>query len=359
MGKKRRANFDRNQLTIAGTTPTHADLVEAGRQWLLRRRAGNLASGRRSRGVCSVVLTEMVTQVSETPDVLGWYGGVSIVIEAKASRADFLADRKKSFRRHPENGLGQFRYYIAPKAMITASELPDGWGLIEVSGDDAGRVRVARESQVFSARHDNEVAVLISLVRRLDVEPGKHVSIMVYVKQSPAPAATATIEPVPALQMLETRASAALIAIDMLIEEKPMLSAKMTGHTTLGNIRAELKSALSVEPGGDNNDSEVQGSKTLVRQLNEVRAGSRGDNDGDGDEKKIVIYAWCHDCERHFILEDMPDALGDYPCMPCPECSSSHVDIELKPNIVLGLAGRPLTYISGGKRNGQGNENTD
>ena len=36
----------------------------------------------------------------------------------------------------------------------------------------------------------------------------------------------------------------AVAAIDALIKDRPMLAAKMTGSTTLGNIRAELKSAL-------------------------------------------------------------------------------------------------------------------
>ena len=37
---------------------------------------------------------------------------------------------------------------------------------------------------------------------------------------------------------------AAVTAINILIEERPMLSSKMCGTTTLGNIRSELKSAI-------------------------------------------------------------------------------------------------------------------
>lgn len=39
-------------------------------------------------------------------------------------------------------------------------------------------------------------------------------------------------------------AKSAYIAIDVLIKDRPILAAKITGHTTLGNIRAELKAAV-------------------------------------------------------------------------------------------------------------------
>lgn len=45
------------------------------------------------------------------------------------------------------------------------------------------------------------------------------------------------------LEEMVTAARAAVTAIDALIAERPQLPAKITGHTTLGNIRAELKSA--------------------------------------------------------------------------------------------------------------------
>lgn len=36
----------------------------------------------------------------------------------------------------------------------------------------------------------------------------------------------------------------AFVAIDALINDKPMLAAKMCGTTTLGNVRAEIKAVL-------------------------------------------------------------------------------------------------------------------
>ena len=76
----------------------------------------------------------MKTLNAEIPDVIGFKGDFSFIIEAKTSRADFLADKKKPFRLNPSIGMGDFRFFIAPLNMIGISELPEGWGLIEVEG---------------------------------------------------------------------------------------------------------------------------------------------------------------------------------------------------------------------------------
>lgn len=41
-------------------------------------------------------------------------------------------------------------------------------------------------------------------------------------------------------------AAEACAAIEALLDEKPMLAAKVCGSTTLGNLRAELRSALGL-----------------------------------------------------------------------------------------------------------------
>jgi len=175
-------------------TLSHDQLVETGRRWLIKSRYQGKVLGYRPG--CGLVLTEIATSISETPDVIGWYGRRSILLEAKASRADFKADSNKLFRSVSEMGIGMQRYYIAPKGMIAIDELPGGWGLIEVSGgpDSGGcKTRVVRESNVFSYKKENEIAILLSLIRRLDVHAGKHVSIRAYtIKTSKEPRATAT-----------------------------------------------------------------------------------------------------------------------------------------------------------------------
>ena len=55
---------------------------------------------------CSVVFKERSTSVSECPDAIGFKGGFSYLIECKSSRADFLADKKKHFRKNTSEGMG-------------------------------------------------------------------------------------------------------------------------------------------------------------------------------------------------------------------------------------------------------------
>jgi hypothetical protein len=90
----------------------------------------------RSMGCGAIVHDPFSTPLTkETPDVIGWYDGLSFLIECKASRADFLADKNKSFRINPEEGMGDWRFYMCPEGLIQPEDLPDGWGLIWVKGN--------------------------------------------------------------------------------------------------------------------------------------------------------------------------------------------------------------------------------
>lgn len=111
---------------------THAQLVTAAYKWLLKS------------GGCGVAFREFKTFASngEIPDVIGFYSGGSKLIECKASRADFFADRQKSFRIHPVLGMGDIRYYCCPKGLLKKEELPTGWGLLEV--DEKGKAKANR-----------------------------------------------------------------------------------------------------------------------------------------------------------------------------------------------------------------------
>lgn len=101
---------------------THAELVERAEAYLW------------SAG-CGLVLREFGTlYTSEIPDVIGWRATISMVIECKASRSDFLADARKPFRATPEAGMGNWRFYLTPPYLVQPQELPAGWGLLEVRG---------------------------------------------------------------------------------------------------------------------------------------------------------------------------------------------------------------------------------
>lgn len=95
---------------------SHAQLVDLGARWMRREGFG-------------VVATEVVAVgCREQADVIGFRATCSAVIEAKASRADFLADRAKPHRR--TGGLGLYRFFACPEGLIDSAELPVGWGLL-------------------------------------------------------------------------------------------------------------------------------------------------------------------------------------------------------------------------------------
>lgn len=104
---------------------THDDLVAM---------ASTHLSGTRK---CTIVLTEAGGGF-EIPDVIGWGPTGSILIECKASRSDFLSDRKKPSRSGP--GMGRERYYLTPRGIIGGLELPTGWGLLEARGSRVFRI---------------------------------------------------------------------------------------------------------------------------------------------------------------------------------------------------------------------------
>lgn len=134
----------------------------------------------------SVVVTELATRISETPDVIGFSGSASILIECKVSRSDFLADAKKLFRIYGEKGMGDLRYFAAPRGIINVPDLPEGWGLLEVSDR---QVRKILDAAPQSANKPNEVAFLVSVLRRLQL------STAVYVRQEEVPEPSQALTP--------------------------------------------------------------------------------------------------------------------------------------------------------------------
>lgn len=141
---------------------THAELVEIAARWL------------RSAKRCGVVLTEAAGGGLEIPDAIGWRlgGRMSYLVECKASRADFLRDAQKPFR-GPGRGVGQSRLYLAPAGMIRPDELPERWGLVEVSGQRA-RLRVApAKVEVYNVDVSwRETGLLFAALSAVQAEPG-------------------------------------------------------------------------------------------------------------------------------------------------------------------------------------------
>lgn len=161
---------------------THSELVKLAVKWLFHDHP---------------IVTTEIACVGEEPDALGFRGGSSTLVECKAHRSDFLADKKKVWRRMPETALGDCRYYCAPKGLISVSELPESWGLLEPSSTGRG-LRVVAKPAAYSKKscHRNEMRVLMSILRRVGQSQPEGVSIRCYTyktkKRATVSIATAT-----------------------------------------------------------------------------------------------------------------------------------------------------------------------
>lgn len=117
---------------------------------------------------CPYVAVELVTATQEQPDVFGWNYWSTVLIEVKISRSDFLADAKKFFRQHPNEGLGDYRYYCCPEGLIKQEELPDDWGLLY---EKDGVIRLVKRAGYQQANHLAERTIYGSIARREGIKP--------------------------------------------------------------------------------------------------------------------------------------------------------------------------------------------
>jgi hypothetical protein len=119
-----------------------------------------------------------VTSTGEQPDAMGFRNSASCLIEAKCSRADLLADRKKRFRKNPSLGMGDWRFFISEPGIISIEDLPPGWGLLHVVN---GRVRKVHgwpkgnccwgnpEDKPFIGNKQVECDYMLSALRRMEL----------------------------------------------------------------------------------------------------------------------------------------------------------------------------------------------
>lgn len=117
------------------------------------------------------MLSEQVCVSGEAPDAIGWKGACrSVVVECKLSRSDFLADNGKPFRQDPQLAMGCERWYLTPAGLLSACDLPQHWGLLELR---AGKMRVVVKPGALSQRSSTgllyEMNLLLSSLRRVEV----------------------------------------------------------------------------------------------------------------------------------------------------------------------------------------------
>lgn len=119
-----------------------------------------------------------VTSTGEQPDAMGFRNSASCLIEAKCSRADLLADRKKRFRKNPSLGMGDWRFFISEPGIISVEDLPAGWGLLHVVN---GKVRKVHgwprgnccwgnpDDKPFTGNKQVECDYMLSALRRMEL----------------------------------------------------------------------------------------------------------------------------------------------------------------------------------------------
>lgn len=145
----------------------HETLSAQGVKWFKRQGFGVIAADLAAMGC------------RERADVIAFRSQCSAVMEAKASRGDFLSDAKKPERK--VGGVGLYRFYICPPGMIQPDELPSGWGLLY--GDGKKVIEIVRPlgnvwpgpdtkfSSWAAFQHQNDLnaerRILYSISRRL------------------------------------------------------------------------------------------------------------------------------------------------------------------------------------------------
>lgn len=142
---------------------THKELVNISYKFVLNKMS------------CGFAVKELKTTEKEIVDVLGFGAwNHSVLIEVKVSRQDFLADKKKSFRINPDEGVGRYRFYCCPKDLIKIEDLPNNWGLIY---EDKSKLEIVfnpycknPKGNIFSGgflyNKDAERAIMYSSLRR-------------------------------------------------------------------------------------------------------------------------------------------------------------------------------------------------
>lgn len=162
---------------------THDDMIKLGVKWLQKPYAACAPYGHSSM---TIIITELKTCTStgEIPDAIAFSSskGSSVLLEAKVSKSDFLADLRKPFRSQSNGkcGMGDQRWYIAPKGVIPVDKLPERWGLLEYDAE-LKKLLIARRCGLFPMKdYENEMRILCSAMCRLRIDGDSFIAIRVY-----------------------------------------------------------------------------------------------------------------------------------------------------------------------------------
>jgi hypothetical protein len=113
------------------------------------------------------VVCELERSNAECPDVFGFGSAYTQLIEVKVSRADFLSDKNKYWRKNSDKGLGQLRSYLCPDGLIKVSELPEKWGLLYFQDDV---IVCVKEPEIQTSNSMQEMNLAASILRRENIK---------------------------------------------------------------------------------------------------------------------------------------------------------------------------------------------
>ena len=139
---------------------THADLVRRAYSWLVGRHG------------CLIAFAEIGTSAEVHPDAIGFCRPTgkgcdwSVLVECKLSRSDFRADRNKPIHTDPDGCPGQERWYLTPPGLVSAHEVPEGWGLAEVGARSIRVVAPAPIGDWRPTRARQDMIILAAALRR-------------------------------------------------------------------------------------------------------------------------------------------------------------------------------------------------
>lgn len=136
------------------------ELLRKNAFWFLRKEK----CGKKGLG-CSVVLSELSGQGADRPDAIGWRYAQSVVVECIRTRSDFLEYIANTTEARV--AVGQHRFFIAPRGLISLEELPPDWGLLELEGTTVVQTKEAPPRALSRAGHEREKKMLLSVIRDL------------------------------------------------------------------------------------------------------------------------------------------------------------------------------------------------
>lgn len=145
---------------MSKTDSLHYQLCVEGAKWLRNRK-----NAEHFETPWKYIAVELNVYGTENADIWATNGWSSIVVEVKTSRGDFHADFKKKYRTEKwrDQVPGNYRYFLAPKGLVSPDELPEGNGLLEY---EDGKIFRTKDAIFRKVTNRADLIYMCSILRR-------------------------------------------------------------------------------------------------------------------------------------------------------------------------------------------------